>query len=398
MERIAFKSAAVALPLLLIVLALVGYRLARQGAREFLDSSGGRITEAITDPAAPGFEAIVETTPVQFVMLTDGDGELASAAIMSQALDEAGGALVVFPGAIEIAETSLRDVFGSQGGAATADVVSQQVNVAFENVSVVGEDEWADLLSELGPVPIDIPDRLVRRDAVGTASLVFESGRGSIQPEFMPLYVGWQNPDEKSFVWLSRQFGLWEAFIDAAAANPAAIGGESPFAVMLRSILQGTWDLREVDYTVEPDDRTIVLDEDLLSGVMVELVPFPQPATNGGRARVRLLDGVGNSEAIFAHAATLVGAGAQITVLGNDTEFGLGRTRIVVHDPDARQWADDFGAALGAGTIETDTTRTAAGADTPSSDAPTSDTAEPAGELPETIFDVTVIIGNDVSN
>lgn len=388
-ERLGFRAAAIALPLLLLVLAFVGYRLARQGAREFLDSSGGRVAETVTDPLAPGYEAIVESTPVLFVMLTDGDGELATSAIVSQTVDEPGGVVLVLPGVSSGPGTSLKETFGVGGPKATAQIVAELVNVEFDAAVVVAEQGWTELLASIGPVPLDIPDRLVRRDAVGTASLVFESGSGEVQPEFVPLYVGWLNPDEKMFVYLNRQFGFWEALIDSIAVNPQALAGDSEFPTALRTVLGGNWQLREVAYEIDEAASSraeVALDQDALSALIVDMVPFPRPAVTGGRARVRLLDGVGNREALLDHAATLVQAGAQITVLGNDAEFGLDRTRIVVHDQDGVSWAESFTEALGAGFLQLEPTQAAAAG------------ADAGAELPETIFDVTVVIGNDVSS
>lgn len=390
-QGLVFRVVSWLIPVALVLLAFSAYWLARRGATEFLDSTGGRIQEVIVDPFAPGYEAIVESTPSVLTVLVGERGDLASVAIITSDATAADGGVLVFPGVVEIDDVTLNKTFADSGAEAVEVAMGRLINAGFDSVVVLDESSFVDLLGPTGPIELVIPDRLVTRDAVGTASLTFESGDGSIASEYASLYVGWRNPDENIFVYLSRQFGFWKAMLSNLATDPdalrsaglAAEGDLAALQSMLGTVLAGDYELREAAYDVAGDptgDATATLDNDRLADVMAELLPFPKPAAPGERPRVRLLDGVGDRDELLDYSTSLVRAGAQVTVIGNAAEFDVDITRIVVHDGDARDEAEQFAQVLGAGRIETDIPDAA------------------AEDLPETIFDVTVVIGSDAAS
>ena len=81
----------------LVVLAIIVWSavLLLGGLRTILDSEEGRTREAITDPAAPGFEAFVEQTWSMLVVTEDEAGGLAQVAVVAVADRERGGGTVL---------------------------------------------------------------------------------------------------------------------------------------------------------------------------------------------------------------------------------------------------------------------------------------------------------------
>ena len=118
--------------------------------------------------------------------------------------------------------------------------------------------------------------------------------------------------------------------------------------------------------------------------------------------RTRLVDGVGDVEGLKARAASvLVENGAEITVIGNATEYGQERTTVVffrAEDEEAAQaLADAMGGRLerGASTNETVDVVVVIGRDFAAADASTS---EPTGDDPvEVVPPTSVPIGGDGS-
>jgi hypothetical protein len=83
-----------------------------------------------------------------------------------------------------------------------------------------------------------------------------------------------------------------------------------------------------------------------------------------------LLDGTQNRDLILKASAPVVGAGGQITILGNADRFGVTTTRIEYHDPSQQAAAQKIAQALGNRTAVASTDQTDA-------------------------FDVTVTLGSD---
>ena len=81
----------------LVVLAIIVWStvLLLDGLQTILDSEEGRTREAITDPAAPGFEAFVEQTWSMLIVTEDEAGGLAQVAVVAIAGRESGGGTVM---------------------------------------------------------------------------------------------------------------------------------------------------------------------------------------------------------------------------------------------------------------------------------------------------------------
>ena len=105
--------------------------------------------------------------------------------------------------------------------------------------------------------------------------------------------------------------------------------------------------------------------------LLLEMVPFPQPAFPGDRPRVRLLDGRPDQARLLADAATLVAARAEISIIGNAGQFGAATTTIAFHTEQAEDWALALRDALGTGEVV-------------------------AATSPDNVIDITVTLGQDL--
>jgi hypothetical protein len=178
---------------------------------------------------------------------------------------------------------------------------------------------------------------------------------------------------------LARHESFWKAWIAiiAASNDPSIVPGEvdSGPGRFVRGLANGGAVTAHYDTTpvlLADDVPATEVDVAQIRSIIGQMIPFPLPATQGARPEVRLLDGVGSVDLAGLYSPALVGAGAQVVVLGNTSEFGVAETEIVYYD---NRWDDAvqaFSDALGGVTV----------------------TFEP---LTDVLFDVTVVIGQDLA-
>lgn len=404
------------IPLLLVASAGAAYLLARQGADEFLDSNGGKVEAAVTDPRAPGYAALVEPTPSMLMVWVDGLGNFSGASILSLAEDDIGGSILILPPFTQLrpGDNTLYADFEAGGSNAVEAALSRHLNLAFGEVETIDGDRWEDLLGPVDPLPIEVTDPLITRNDFGEVGVRFESGDSSIAAEDIVDFLGWRNPDEVQLNQQFRHAQFWDVWItEVASGADDVLPGESDAGVgrFVRGLANGLVDINRVEFTertasaVDPIDGTqtdaaipaaaieVIPDDDQLKATILEMIPFPVAPFPGDRPRVRLLDGVDSPAGTLAAARVLVGRGAQVAILGNADRFDVEETRIVFHGVGSEADALDFADALATTNIEGDFAPTpAASAIEP--DAETSDEEE-APELQRTI-EVTVVLGRDV--
>jgi hypothetical protein len=105
-----------------------------------------------------------------------------------------------------------------------------------------------------------------------------------------------------------------------------------------------------------------------ISTLIPRIIPFPSSSFPGQRPRVRVLDGTQNPDVRLSATGPIVGAGGQITILGNADRFGVTQTRVEYHDPARADAAQAIAEALG---------------------------VEAVAGAPTDAYDVTVILGSD---
>jgi len=97
--------------------------------------------------------------------------------------------------------------------------------------------------------------------------------------------------------------------------------------------------------------ETFTADANAASRLAATIVPYPTGGPDGGRVRVRILDGVRQPGLSQLVAPLLVPEGAEITIAGNADRFTYDKTQIVYYDEAFKDAAERFRRALGAGEL-----------------------------------------------
>ena len=122
----------------LLVLAIPA--LVFVGLRVILDSSDGQLVRRVTDPAAPGYEAVVELTPTNLVASVDEDGALDSVTILSLTSEGIGGVMTV-PASTVMPTTSgpfsLALLYRQGGLESLRESLGSMLDLAFRDTQVI---------------------------------------------------------------------------------------------------------------------------------------------------------------------------------------------------------------------------------------------------------------------
>lgn len=360
---------------LLVVIAVAATGLAYVGVHTVRESRDGRAVSSITDPALPGFEALLAPTPTLAILHGEGD-ELVSAALVSLNSGDVGGSVVIVPPATKTSLTSdaVSVAYATQVG--PSDTLRDAVpplqgvlGIGIAESVVVDDARWAELVAPVAPLSLDNPD------AVGS----FEAGPIALEAVDVGTYLTATRDGESAMARAFRQQVFFEAWAGAVAAvdDPAtAVPGEvdSGIGRFVRGLAAGphtvsTLPLRESDLIT--GDTRVDVDQVAWDALLPTLVPFPTASSPGRRVRVRVLDGTGDPDHVLMIAPRLIPAAAEVVVVGNADAFDYQETQIRFHIPEVQAAAKAFQEALGTGRVVDDPRQTDA-------------------------FDVTIVLGTDL--
>jgi hypothetical protein len=386
-NRVVFAFAIVALA---AAIPALGY----MGVSAILSSRGGRLVDTTVAPDEPGYEAIVEPTPVALVVHSDA-GRLVGLTVLSLANPDGGGGVLFVP-VDTLTDPSTRsfgfdrlsgafEVAGADGvQRATANVL----NASFTDVVEVDGAQLAALTAPVAPLLLDNPDDLDGESAAGE-EVSFEAGPLELAPEEVGAYLAMREANESDLNRLVRNQLLWEAWIAAVAASPdpaMAVPGEGGTGLgqYIGQLASGAVVYETLPVEEAPAEESAaqnggqgddadgfaVVEADV-PALVARLIPLPTAANPGSRVRVRLLDGAGSPETVRAIIEPLVIAGAQIVAIGNADRFTYAATDVRYDSLIPRERAESMQAALAIGEV----TETSFGTDA---------------------FDVTVVVGTDL--
>jgi len=311
------------------------------GSEAILSSTDGNLLRTVDDPAQPGFEALVEPTPVLAVIGLDGDGALASVSLLSLTGSGAGAVIVAPPGTLVPGDgagrPTLADVWASDGGVGVRRELGGILNVGIGEDRVVDPGQWASLLGPVAPLAVDNADVFVAESAGGD-TLRLPAGEVELEPTEVPVYLGPSSTGESELARLIRLERFWASWITAVGdgvAVPGIVPGEASTGLgrFMRALAGVEVELAALPVVpVErPDggeDFEPVGDE--VAALVSRLVPFPVGATPNSRLRVRILDGTGQLDNGLPAAPDLVSAGAEVATVGNATRFDYVVTQFIV--------------------------------------------------------------------
>jgi len=372
---------------LIFVAGLVA--LAWDGYRTSLDIKGGTALESERNPLKPGYEAQVKPIPTHLLLLTDPKGAVTDGLLMAEGNAGKGGSIVLIPGGTIVqgptGNINFDKLIATAGVPAGVTAMEKVLTFAVTDTATIGDKQWADLLTPLGSLAIENPDALVSVTGPNQKQIVYPAGTITLDPGKLGDYLTFVSDGEAAINRLPRVQLVLEAWLKALAANPAGaptlapltpVIGEQPvdISALISGLSKG-----QVSYQILPTQAVSLPDANGakiylpdpvgIAAMVPKVVPFPTSAFPGQRARTRILNGTTDAAAATRAAAPVVGAGGEVTVLGNAAKFGRTRTVVEYHDPTMKDAAGKIAAALAV-------------------------TATPSTSLTEA-YDVTVTLGSD---
>ncbi|GIU85220.1 MAG: hypothetical protein KatS3mg008_1995 [Acidimicrobiales bacterium] len=382
----------VALPLLVWV-----------GRRELLASRSGRAVQEVTDPSQPGWRSAVEATETMLVVHERG-GSLVGVAVLTLSSPERAGVLVVPTNAVPGARVVDGELVGGSGSDSAGEPGSDEdegqgpltLAGAFERggsdelrravetllgfaVGVTGEtagaaagsragvvtlddEQWERLVGPVAPVTVTLSDRISLRRADGELIRRLVPGTVELEAEEVGPFLAALSDSESELVRVGRQVAFWESWFGLLEKirGEGRLPGETGEGLggFLRRMAT-----REVEVTRVPvsavavpgaADDLYAVDEGEWRVLGRVLVPIPQGSDVVPRPTLTLLDGAGEREGILRAADLLIGAGADLRILGNAETFDVDRTEVVVADRALERVGEEFVKALGVGVVRVD--------------------------------------------
>lgn len=368
------------------------------GSNAILANTEGNLIRTVDDPTQPGFEALVEPTPVMLVVVVDDDDALGSAVVLSLTGDRVAG-MVFVPPATEVgtrpaagddadANTAdaaadadadagvddsvgsspvLADLWDSGGADGVKSGVEEILNVGIGEARVVDSEQWSALLAPVGDVVVTTPDTVtvvvVTEDddgVTGTSTVTFEAGDIVLAPDQVGPYLAASTGVESDLNRMVRQQQFWVAWLEAVGADlqvPGVVPGESDtgLGLFVRTMAASqielvTLPVRSVTVPQTGQTRFVPAFEQV-DALVATLIPFPVGAAPESRLRVRILDGTGVLDNGLPAVPRLVEAGAEVATVGNATAFDYLTTQFIVAEDGDVGRAERLRDSLGVGEV-----------------------------------------------
>ncbi len=281
------------------------------------------------------------------------------------------------------------------GAERTRSALENLLGLRIDAAGEVTDDELGALLDRAGPIEIDVPGRLVRRDPEGAAEVRFERGVQTPEGRRLSEFWSFRGVGETDLEAFPREQQVLEGLLQVAAEDPAALdrivaseqpGVQTPAPDVLRDVLATLADREaagDVPFSVLPVQSFGGVDAEGESAYRLDLdrvetaiggVLSPSVPEGGGReaARVQVLNGVGRPGVAAQVDRFLAGGRYRIVRTENASSFDFAETMIVVYDEEPATLATAAAVrdALGVGTIR-------------------------VSSQPQTVIDLTVVVGAD---
>ena len=338
-------------------LGLAGLLLVHDATDAILESADGDFSEVVLDPLAPGFESYVSSTPTHLLGIRGVNGELVSIALLSLFPDDIGGTAVVFPVDLIIAENaSIGEIYSTVSEPEFIFELGRYLKLGFDSISFISEQDLVGYFEVATPLTVLLNDPLIELDD-GQPKVVYESGQLVLSSSDVYRYLAWESDDESSYNRWLRHKNFWESWLGSLnVEDTEALEGEwreKQLNRMLRGLSSGNLIIQNLNLLeVEDSNRYLRVEEEFLSAMLLEIVPFPVAPFESGRAKIKLLDGVGGVDIVNAFVPKLVAAGAEVKLIGNAEQFGVRESLITYYDETYLHFADAFSTAIGGSSIK----------------------------------------------
>lgn len=347
-------------PAVVVLLALSVPLLGWLGLQIILDSSDGQLIKRVTDPNAPGFEAVVTKTPTDFVAVVDANGKLDTALVLSLTGEGTGGVLLVPANTLignAFGQFPLAQYFASGGLASAREAVGSLLNLGFSESQEVKSTEWATLVGPYAPITVNSPDPVT--DAKG--AVVFPKGNQQLTAAQAWPYLSTRGPKESDLNRLLRTQAFLKAWFAAVgkSSTPLPIDQTSGLGKFISTLARDPlveFQVLPVTASAPALDGTVTytVQAQAAQDSVASMVPFPDGAP-GARLRLRVLDGTGQLDHGISAAIVLNAAGGQTDVVGNAKSFGQQTTQFIYFDGVSEASARKLRDALGIGELVSST-------------------------------------------
>jgi hypothetical protein len=263
--------------------------------------------------------------PASLVLLTDEAGDLYAVTMLVPATSTI---VHVPPGTlVEVPSLGLASLIEAEraGG-------DELVRQSLENV--LGVPVVAGALGEVGSLTVTLDEPVESRAADGRVSVLFAAGEVIVDASNVEAFLG-ELGNGTMLDRIVRHQSFWSARVDAGEVD--ALEGEVRQRVLP---VQAIADVDEL-YQVDGDQL----------GAFVARVFPGAPRPDGGRIRVRVLNGAGAPGVAQQVQPLLIDIGAELILSGNADRFDYETTQVVFYDDDHAEDARAVASALGVGEI-----------------------------------------------
>jgi len=328
------------------------------GLRVILDSSDGNLIKRVTDPAAPGYEAVVEKTPTAMAAVVAPDGSLDSVVVFALTSDTSGGVLLI-PGSLGVDTdfglfplTALWKL-GQLEPVETE--VGKTLNLNFTESFTISASDWATLVGPYAPLTLSVPDAV--RDAKD--AIVFPKGSVTLKSDQIATFLTSRSAKDSDLNRLIQQEVFWKAWLAKvkSSSSPFPTPSTSGLGRFIATLARGQLSISSLPVIPGPiapvalgGAQTYLVRESAALASVAAIVPFPDGAS-GRRPRIRVLDGTGKLSNGINAAIMLNAAGGQVDVVGNAKSYGQATTQIIYFEGTTEAEAKTMQKALTMGTI-----------------------------------------------
>ena len=213
------------------------------------------------------------------------------------------------------------------------------------------------LLEPLGPIPVDLPQPVVRTAADGTVVMLLAPGPQELSAEQAASALFTRAPNQSEIIRLPTHIAIWDGIVAVADTRRAAGPGRCASG---RRRLPGGHRRRARATVVSPvatpaldavtnPDGIDLLELDLvdLRILVARILPTAASPTGSG-LRVQLVNESGDPDALYEATARLQFVGASVVAVDDGTGAAPTQGTTLVHDPSlARDQVDTLTLAVG---------------------------------------------------
>ena len=298
---------------------------------------------------------VVSAVPPVLLAQRDASGRASTLLVLAPAPAGGGTVVLIPPGTMaEVPSIGLEPISLSleQGGPALQATVENLLGTELATTSVLDDNALAGLLTPVGPLTVDVPQRVEEVDGTGRVQVVFEAGEVQVAPADAGRFLSVKGR-ATDLVRLARHQRFLEAWVEAVRARPDAAPVEPPeLAKAFDALIAG--DVRTQVLPVESFGTAGAEGElyKVRENELVELVAsvFPGAAAAGPRPRVQILNGTG-AVGLADSVRNKLGASFDVRLTGNAGSFDHASTEVVYYDRSKEGMARRVRDALGVGTL-----------------------------------------------